>query len=102
MSGEKPVVKLVFKSKELIDGKTRYVNIAAYWEREGRLSGGLDRKIRGVVVHYEDGTKEALSANDWFLNLYDDRTAPSAKREVAKKPAAKPPAGGFDDDDIPF
>lgn len=104
MPGEKPVVKVTFKSKTLSeDGKPRYIALAAYWERDGRLSGGLERKIRGVVIHYDDGATERVSANDYFLNVYDDRGGPAPRPAAVKKPAPKPAAlEPLQDDDIPF
>lgn len=50
--GAKPSVTLKFKP---VEGGEE-IGFAAWWERDGKLQGGLDRRVKRVKVEMDDGT----------------------------------------------
>jgi hypothetical protein len=107
MAGNKPEVKVAIKS---VDGGNR-VDLFAFWRRDnGKLSGSMDRKVRGIRVYLEDGTHQDLKRIDGnkhshWIDCYEERPpAPDMERGA--------PSGGSDDfppddfgddgDSIPF
>lgn len=54
MAGQKPDLKIALKPK---DGGGDRVYFMAFWRREnGKLSGDVDRKLRGMRLFMEDGS----------------------------------------------
>jgi hypothetical protein len=115
--GDKPVVKLYGKRKRDADQKLpEYVDVGAFWQEDGRLSGSWSRDIVAIKVKLRDGSEVVVKPQDYFCNLRDDREmidAGELRREVQKRKAAAKPANDappsfdeappdFDDDDIPF
>lgn len=91
MAGNKPVLRIVAKSKT----SDNYVGIAAFWDNQGRLGGQLDNEVSHIV--FTDG-REISNKNAW-INVYDDRD------KVKKEPATKQPAPDpvkYEAGDIPF
>jgi len=98
MGGEKPVLRIVAKSKN----SDNFKSIAAFWDNSGRLGGKLDNEVSHIV--FSDGT-EISNENAW-INVYDDREKKPSSGGFGKKPsAAKTLPATFVEqsgDDIPF
>lgn len=61
MAGNRPELKISIKAT---DGGER-VSLFAFWRRDnGRLSGSLDRRVKGIRVVMEDGTHVDLRRVD--------------------------------------
>ena len=91
MAGNKPVLRIVAKSKT----SDNYAPLAAFWDNNGRLGGQLDGEISHVVM--KDG-REISNKNAW-INVYDDR------EKVKNQPESKPATvenPNYKADDIPF
>jgi len=92
MAGNKPVLRIVAKSKTT----DNYASIAAFWDNQGRLGGQLDGEVSHIV--FKDG-REISNQNAW-INVYDDRE----KAGTAKPPSKPAPVekAEYKADDIPF
>jgi len=94
--GARPRLSVKFKS---VDGG-KPISLAAWWDRDGKLSGGWDREVRQVDVTMMDGSIHRIVGRqeggkmryNHYLNAYLNEPE-EARREVA------PPV---DDDDVPF
>lgn len=102
MSGNKPEIKIAIKP---VDGGNR-VDLFAFWRRDnGKLSGSLDKRIRGVRIVMEDGTKHDLYKRDGkhthWIDCFEGR--PPADNFGANE-SGDSGGGGDDwgDDQIPF
>ena len=88
----KPEIKIAIKPTE---GGGSRVDLFAFWRRDnGKLSGALDRRVKGIRVYLEDGTQQTLRRIDGnkhshWIDCYED--APPPPRD------ARPPSGGRDD-----
>lgn len=61
MAGNKPELKIAIKP---VDGGER-VSLFAFWRRDnGKLSGSLDRRVKGIRVVLEDGSHVDLRRVD--------------------------------------
>lgn len=106
MAGNKPEVKVAIKG---VDGGNR-VDLFAFWRRDnGRLSGALDRRVKGIRVYTEDGKYHDVKRIDGnkhthWIDCYEER--PSVPDLDARRPPNDelPPDAGGDDwgSDIPF
>ncbi len=92
MGGEKPVLRIVAKSKN----SDNYKAISAFWDNNGRLGGKLDNEVSHIV--FKDGT-EVSNENAW-INVYDDRE--KAAKEKPGKPGKEAAKKEYDAGDIPF
>lgn len=108
--GDKPVVKLYGKRKRDADQKLpEYVDVGAFWQEDGRLSGSWSRDIVAIKVKLRDGSEVVVKPQDYFCNLRDEREQQSAppRRAASKSANDAPPSfddapPDFGDDDIPF
>lgn len=97
---KRPDIKVFFKSKS--DGS--YVDFAAFWKNDdGRLGGGLDKRITRVKIEYEDGSTKLIDARDkknpsHYCNVFAG-SPPSRGQSQKREEPKRPPDDG---DDIPF
>ena|SRR5690606_8671835 len=82
MAGQRPELKIAIKD---VDGGDR-TYLLAFWRRDnGRLSGSLDSKVKGIVVHLEDGTKIAVHRKDGkhthWIDAFEERGDDRAERQ---------------------
>jgi hypothetical protein len=103
MAGNKPEVKIAIKG---VDGGNR-VDLFAFWRRDnGKLSGALDRRVKGIRVYLEDGTHQDLrrtegNRHSHWIDCYED--GPPVPRDVAPPSNDDFPPDDFGDrDDLPF
>ena len=95
MAGNKPVLRIVAKSKTT----DNYASIAAFWDNQGRLGGQLDGEVSHIV--FKDG-REISNSNAW-INVYDDREKQPVKVDSQPKSQGKQEAKKeYDAGDIPF
>lgn len=105
-NGEKPRIKVALKEKG--EG-TKNVSILAAWDRDGKLSASLDKRVVELAVKMDDGTIIRVKRTEdgkttHFVNVFDEglSAAPVAR------PAPAPASSAFDGDgfgaadDIPF
>ncbi len=111
MAGERPELKIVIKDVETGER----VDLFACWRRDnGRLSGALDRRIKGMRIVLEDGTKVDLyrrpdGKHTHYIDAYEERSAPTpdardraGSRSQYGRGREEPPPDDFGEDDIPF
>lgn len=97
-AGQKPDFSLSIKAVSA-GREERPHQVAAYWrEPDGRLNGGLDKKIKQLKIEYEDGTVVHVTRPNGktthWLNLREWSAQP--------KKAAESWGGKAEDDEIPF
>lgn len=104
-AGDKPRIKVALKERG--EGH-KNVSILAAWDRDGKLSASLDKKVVELAVKMDDGTiirvkRDAEGKTTHFVNVFDDGVTQSAPA-VRSAPASSAYAGGddFATDDIPF
>jgi hypothetical protein len=103
-NGEKPRIKVALKAKG--EG-TKNVSILAAWDRDGRLSASLDKRVVELAVKMDDGEiirvkRDADGKTTHFVNVFDEG--------IGKVPVPPPASSAFDGggggepfgDDIPF
>jgi hypothetical protein len=106
-AGDKPRIKVALKEKG--EG-TKNVSILAAWDRDGKLSASLDKRVVELAVKFEDGTitrvkRNAEGKTTHFVNVFDEGLNGQAP---AARPAPTPASSAFDGDgfgaadDIPF
>lgn len=106
--GQKPDLKVALKPK----GEGERVYLLAFWRREnGKLSGDIDRKVRGLRVYLEDGShvdvKRHLDGKlSHWLDAFEDDGAGGqrrpAPRDTYEGRGRAEPRDQFADDDLPF
>jgi hypothetical protein len=114
--GDRPVAKLYGKRMTKADQSLpEYLDIAAFWEKDGKLSGMWSRDIVAIKIKTRDGKEHVIKAigDSYFCNFRDDRAASTLPASVTKRVEKRPPTaadfgadpfvdGDFGDDPIPF
>lgn len=106
MAGEKPRIKVALKERG--EG-TKNVSILAAWDRDGKLSASLDKRVVELAVKFDDGSITRVKRGEdgkttHFVNVFDEGLSASP----AARPAPAPASSAFDGDgfgatdDIPF
>lgn len=111
MAGNKPELKISAKDK---DGGER-VSLFAFWRNDnGKLSGSLDSRIKGMRVFLEDGGHVDVKRRDdgkgthWIDCFEESGDTPAQSRgNGGGRRREEPPPDDFDsfgpdDDGIPF
>lgn len=104
--GTKPRIKVAVKNKE--SGQRVY--ILAAWDRDGRLSASLDKRVVELAMKLDDGSivrvkRGADGKPDHFIDVFDDGAGggqPQRTTRVGGSYEAAAPTDGFGDDDLPF
>lgn len=102
MAGQKPELKIAIKD---VDGGDR-TYLLAFWRRDnGKLSGSLDSKVKGIVVVLEDGTKINVYRKDGkhthWIDAFEEGSGGARAERHDPQPSAEP-ADEWDDADCPF
>jgi hypothetical protein len=98
-AGDKPKIKVSIKP---MTTGAKDVPLFAAWDKGGRLSASLDRKIVELAVKLDDGSIVRVKRKedgwpDHYINIYDNSQTSPAPR------AAKVQAQSDDDtSDLPF
>jgi len=67
MAGNRPDVKLSIKA---CSGGGEPIDIGAWWRKDGKLSGGWDKKIAAVQIRFTDGSTIVIKKGDKFMDHY--------------------------------
>lgn len=102
MAGDKRKPDITIGFKAVGAGKdVRDTPFAAFWDEDGRLGGGLDRRVAQVKIQLEDGTvihiKRENGKTSHWCNAKDWR---GGRRSSARSEPESD--AGPDNEDIPF
>lgn len=102
-TGRKPDITIGFKAVNA-SKETKDTPFAAFWSEDGRLGGGLDKRVAQVKIQLEDGTVVHIKRENGKLthwcNAKDWRDGP--RRSSGGGGRRSEPQGDTDDGEIPF
>lgn len=103
--GTKPRIKVAVKNKE--SGQRVY--ILAAWDRDGRLSASLDKRVVELAMKLDDGSivrvrRGADGKPDHFIDVFDDGASATAPQRAPRGGGyeAAAPTDDFGDEPFPF
>lgn len=111
MAGEKPRIKVAVKPKEGGGGR---ISLLAAWDRDGKLSASLDKRVVELAAKLDDGTivrvkRGADGKPDHWIDVFEEgvpRTGAQASQQqrtyAAKLSDVQPPLDDYGDDPLPF
>jgi len=84
VSSNRPQLKISVKPRGEGNGQGR-ISLFAFWRRDGKLSGALDKRVVELAAKLEDGTivrvkREGDGKVSHFIDAFEESDAPTQSR----------------------